>query len=66
MNSTVHKPDGLEYWGEAKLRYWTESLLIRKGIPGQSYRLIDTDGTELLGFVALDTDLVHCFQLTHR
>lgn len=64
MTSTVNKPNGLAYWGEAKLRYWVESLMHRAGTYGQSYRLVDVDGAELLGFTAHDADLVHCFRLT--
>lgn len=61
--TTVHKPTRLEYWGETKLRYWVESLMHRAGTYGHSYRLIDVDGTRLLGFMTASDDVVRVYRL---
>lgn len=63
QSTAVRKPNGLEYWGETKLRYWVEALMRRAGTFGHSYRLLDVDGTRLLGFITESDDVVCVYRL---
>ena len=61
--TTLTKPNGLEYWGETKLRYWIDTKMRQAGTFGHNYRLLDVDGTRLLGFITESDDVVYVYQL---
>lgn len=56
----------LEYWGEAKIRYHAEQALAVNNARGESYRVLDTNGIAILGFVTPTADEVHVFHLKHK